>query len=689
MGAFDDIVQSAPGVTGGVTFAPEKPKEKKSTRPTGAFDDLIAEHKAEAGKPHLMDAIGRSIANAATFGLADRAAALGEAATGLGGEFGAYSKNLAREQELTKAAEEAHPIASTIGTIGGAIINPINRFLPGVSGATLPEKIKSGMVSGAALGGLYGAGESKDLTNLRDVAQNVGEGVIGGGVIGGVAPPVIEGLARGGGFAARAAGIPQAMGAAVNPESAAMSQIGEALLQDRGTREAMLARRAALGEMPSRRETVGLGMTPQQAGTAIDSGIPVVTADMGGEATRRLARTAANISPEADAMLRSETNYRHDTRVGRIADRLVGLGGGNSPQTLERLQAEARRRNRPNYERAYAEGENGVWSPDLAQLAEAPAVQSAIRDATRIGANRAAAEGFKPVTNPFVADSEGNLHLRLRPDGSIATPSLQFWDHVKQGLDSAIDKARRAGDNGEVRTITGLKNALVRQLDVAAPSYAHARGIASAAFGAEDALQAGVNFVRAKGENHQYSRAIGRFSAPERELFAHGFMSEIERQLAESREGATATINRIFETPAARERIEMAVGRDRARRLEMHLYAESVVDQLRNAVTGNSTTARQIGDVIRHGGALGAGLHLGTILASFINHGVRGLDERVMQRVAYGLLSRDMKTYDRAIKTVQNNRALSTVFKNGLTNATLRAILAEINQRKGDGEFGR
>ncbi len=694
MGLFDDIMSSpqssqvvgpsqqpdAQNIPRQTDFGPRPALVVTPHMRPGLFDDIVGSKSSpppSVETPGIIGTLGRSIANAATFGLADRGAALGETLTGIGGDFGEYSKNLSREQALTEAANKEHPIAAIAGTLGGAMLNPIG---PETAAPTFIGRVGQGVATGAAQGAAYGAGSSKDLTDLPDVAKNTAEGALTGAAVGGAAVPVVEGAIPVAKFVANATGIPQTVAAATNPQGAATKLIGEALDKDQANRAKIIARRNALGENPAQSEISRLGLTPQEFGTAANNGLPVNVSDLGGEATRRLARTSANISPEASDILRSETASRFEGQQPRIADTLTSLGGGNSSQTLEQLKDRAAKANRPRYEKAYADGANGVWSDELARLSESPAVQSAIKDATTTGRNFDVAHGFKPVKNPFSEAPDGSMRLSRDQNGDARVPSLQFWDHVKRNLDDKIDKAIRAGEGNEAATLTALKRNIVSELDKSVPSYAEARGMAAKEFGAQDALEAGENFVTAKGQNHEYTKSIESFSPPERELFAHGFMSKMESLLNEKGANRNAVIDSAFNSPAAKKRIVMAVGPERAAKLEAHLHVEAVMDQLRNAVTGNSTTAQQLADIARHGGVLGFGAH--AIVAAFIRQGVKGLDERVMQLVAEGLTSRDPAVYQRAIETVRRNRQLSAAFKSGLSDAAMKATLAELARER-------
>ena len=107
---------------------------------------------------------------------------------------------------------------------------------------------------------------------------------------------------------------------------------------------------------------------------------------------------------------------------------------------------------RPFYQTAEAGG--NMMTPDLAQLTEAPAVQTAMKKAS--------------VTYQ-------NLYGKEPPE----TPDFALWDLTKRQLDSAYTVAQRAGENTDAMAIDNLRQRLVNNLDTAFPSYAQARAIAA------------------------------------------------------------------------------------------------------------------------------------------------------------------------------------------------------------------
>ncbi len=156
-------------------------------------------------------------------------------------------------------------------------------------------------------------------------------------------------------------------------------------------------------------------------------------------------------------------------------------------------------------------------------------------------------------------------------------------------------------------------------------------------------------------------------SATERQLFQDGFVSRFVETLNATGDRRNV-LNQIASSPAAREKLYMVLGRNRAQELEAGLRVEGVMDMARTAVQGNSTTARQLAELGLAGGAGGLGTYgtynldpaqmttaavMGALLA-----GRRGIDQRVAQHVARMLTSNDPDVLARGIRAVARNERL-------------------------------
>jgi hypothetical protein len=544
-----------------------------------------------------------------------------------------YDEAVQRERAANKTAEEQHPIASTVGQIGGAVVLPVG---VGAQAATLPGRIAAGAATGGVLGGIAGAGEGEGGI---DSVVKAGTGAMTGAALGGAAPAAIEGVIRG----ARAVAQPVA-----NTLRGVRSVDDEA------------ARRIALAaERDMQIDPQGVRrLTAQEFVQNSQNGGPAALIDVGGETTKALARSAANTSPEGRAALNAIIDPRYEGQTGRINGWLSKAF--NYPDALaqqQALDAAARNVNRPAYQKAYQQGAAGLWDEGLDQISQAPVVQDAIRKATVTGANDAAKAGFTPVRNPFAFNREtGRMELRTDPNGTTALPSLQFWDHVKRNLDKV--KSPDAQDFARV---------LREHLDTLAPAYKEARAGAAHFFGAENALDAGKAFVTSKMANGEARQALAKMTPTERQLFQDGFISQFQSSLNEVGDRRNI-LNKIAESPAARERLEMVMGKQKAAEFEAIQRVEGVMDLARTAIQGNSTSARQFAELGLAGGAYGFSGGVVNPLdpsammnAALVYGAARGrnkINERLSRRVAEMLASSDPQTLLRGIQVVARNREL-------------------------------
>jgi hypothetical protein len=408
-------------------------------------------------------------------------------------------------------------------------------------------------------------------------------------------------------------------------------------------------------------------------------GAPAVVGDVGGETTRALARSAANLSPEGRGILAEATSERFAGQGDRITDLLRSLGPSAAGKTLDELQAAARAANRPAYGRAYMQGGRGIWDADLEGLAQAPAVQDAIRNVIKTGANKTVAEGMPPIRNPFTTDAAGNLTLARQADGSIARPNLQFWDYVQRELRGKAGEAARAGNKDLAGDYNALRRAIVERLDEAVPAFREARSGAARAFQAEDALEAGQKFVVSRMDNDAARKALARMTAAERDLFGEGFRTDLIAKIRETGDGRDV-VKAIFGSPAARERVSIALGPQQAASLEAALATESAMLKLQAAVGGNSTTWRQALESgmaasmpAAAGGAAGyyqggsPGAVAGAIAAQALRKGRMKLDAGLAQQIAKMLASDDPAQLKRVAQMAIKSRPVMTLI-NGIAD---------------------
>lgn len=93
-----------------------------------------------------------------------------------------YDKALADERVSMQRAQSSHPYLYGAGNIAGSVA-PL--AIPGVGEAVAGEGILGAAKAGALMGGVSGVGQSADLSDLPDVAQNAVSGAASGAAIGG------------------------------------------------------------------------------------------------------------------------------------------------------------------------------------------------------------------------------------------------------------------------------------------------------------------------------------------------------------------------------------------------------------------------------------------------------------------------------------------------------------------------
>jgi muramidase (phage lysozyme) len=603
---------------------------------TANFGDELSGLKAASGIPDV-----------GYLGIIPEALQAGAGAARIGYDYLTGGDSATKAYETTrdkaradyKVAQEDRPYSTIGGNVLGGLAMPVGAM---AQGATLPIRMLQGAGVGAAYGGLSGAGEGENLAD-RASRGTVGAGL--GAVVGGVAPPLVEGAIQAG----RAVLNPMitAVRGAINPQAEAGRRVSQALARD------AQADPAAAGRL------TGQEFSDTPSATIMD---------LGGETTRGLARSAANTSPEGRQVLNDTINPRFEGQANRVTDWLrETFNFPNASAQADAIKKTAKTVNDANYGRVMAQ-HPVVDVPS--EITQRPVVAQAMKDAVSLAKNR----GEK-------LEGPGQRNTILSGDGyhiadDVAEPaktSLRYWDYVKKALDSRIEGMKRKGgidelDSKQKADFGGLvdaRNALVQHLDDVAPAYAEARRGAAAFFGAEDAVGAGQNFVAQNFAVPEVRKAMAKMTPTERLLFQDGFVSryiETLEKVADRR----SVINKIAETPAAREKLELALGKQKATELEAKLRIEGIMDLARGAVQGNSTTARQLAEIGMAGGTGAVGVSgiynmdpnqagIAAVSAALMA-GRRGIDTRVAREVAKMLVSNDPAQLSRGLQIVTKNQ---------------------------------
>lgn len=527
-----------------------------------------------------------------------------------------------REAESAAMAEQS-PVASLAGTLAGAVATPmpfgkLGALEKGFTG--LSQRMLGGAAGSGAVGALSGLGEGTTVEERLDAASR---GAQFGLAFGLAAPAAVSGLAGAGRFVADRTISP--LRGLYAPAKVAEEKTARAI--------------AASPE----------GITQPEFQALVRAQEPVMIGDVGGEPVRALARSAANISAEARETLNREIVDRFGQQAARIEDDVSRFfpSRPDYADDLEALGRAARKENKPAYDRADQQGASGVFSPKLWELSQSASVRAAMQRTEKLASDINAAEGRRPIVNPFTFDKEGNLIAK--PGAKATDANLAFWDSVKRRMDDQVRVLYRAGKNDQADTIANVRNQLRDELDEIVPSYANARGTASKWFGAEDAYEAGINFARFS-DPKKISEAVKeykKFTPAERELFSRGYTFNLIDKIGKVKDNQSA-VNQAFlgTSPASRAKNLMALGTDRAAALEARMRLEGIMDRLRPAVQGGSTTARQIMEYGLAGAAAGTAFggvpYSPEALAGIALRAGKGqADARVAKEVAKILTSKD------------------------------------------------
>jgi hypothetical protein len=554
-----------------------------------------------------------------------------------------YKKALNLQEGMDESFAEVHPVAEPlaetaggIASLGAAGMTGTGAKLLGLSAKTLPGMIAAGGASGLTVGALDEATRGGDPTTGAAIGGLAG---IGGPVVGRAVGAALEPVAR-------------TWRGFNDPAGEAAKRLATALNRDIQSGNA--------------------GLKPAEFAAARAAGTPVAIMDMGGETTRGLARSAANTSPEGRATLTHAIDARFETQGSRLTDWLnSSLNYPEVSSMKDAIDNIAKTVNKPAYAKAFAQGSKGLWSPELERLSGSDAVSNAMQSAVKNAKDEAIISGYGAMNPRITFTEDGRIQFTKGPTGVPTYPDLQFWDLTRRQLSDAAMKAPPGST--EARRLKSFATSLNAELDKMVPSYADARAGAAKFFGAQDALEAGQMAVTSSMKNAQIAAGLAKMSPMEHKIFQDGFVGRYVQQIREMPD-RRSVLNKVAASPAARERLVMALGPQRANELEAMLRVEGIMDRARTAVQGNSTTARQLTEL---GLAGGVNLYEGkgsfttdpealakTLMIYGAARGSRTIDERVAQHVARMLASSNIKDIDKGIKIVSKNKFLMNAIRN-------------------------
>lgn len=544
-----------------------------------------------------------------------------------------FSENYATAGKTREAEESGfeaqHPIASTAAQVAGGVGTMVaggstlmGAKLLGLTGS-LPQMIGAGALSGGAIGAADAALRGQDPTQAAGIGAATGAaGPVLGRAVSKVAAPFINNTR-----------------AALNPGMEAARVVGAAHLEDAGkgglTEAQMLAK-------------------PQAS-----------IMHMGDETTRAVARSAANLSPEGRRLLNTSIDDTFTGQAQRTEDFINhNFAYPDAKSQQDALDQAAKIANGYGYPAAYAQADKSFpagfvkgINPDLDRLLDSPDVQAAMSQAAKSMPGMNVAKGGIAMTPP--------------------AQNLELMDMTYRLLRDNGNEMFRKGQNTIGSSLSNQAKAFRGVLDNMVPEYGAARNTASEYFNAGNALEAGKNLAStARPDIAGAQAALSNMNAQEKKLFHDGYLSQMienARNSGDRRNYIASVVN----TPNKAQAMQLALGPD-APKVQAFLHVESIMDNMRGAVQGNSTTVRQLMEMGLATG-VGGGTSLleggnplsdpmafmhGALLYGGLRYGQGVLKERVARQVAELLTSRDINKFRAGLQIASRNQNVFRAVQN-------------------------
>jgi len=232
-----------------------------------------------------------------------------------------------------------------------------------------------------------------------------------------------------------------------------------------------------------------------------------------------------------------------------------------------------------------------------------------------------------PMGGKAYEQAEKSLLNRVGTQGPDAASELARLDQTQRELGDIVTSNLRSGNNDVASQAKGLQQALKDAMDqsIAGPEYAAARSARKEAGDAERAILRGQELAKPRVKLEAPGKAAA--TAPEHApLMAKGYAAQQAEQLLNK--GATEGALGAMSTPMGKQAAAAALGEEGASKVGQRLGTEKMFNTTNREIVGNSSTARQLMELIGSstvgagtgwltgaadpwtGGALGAALKL-------------------------------------------------------------------------------
>lgn len=513
------------------------------------------------------------IVQGATSGLSDEiegavaALAMGSSYTGDFAKNYQHNRDYARTQ--AKQYAQQHPKTNVLATLTGGALPLVATGGASLApqGAGLLARMGVGAAEGVALGGLAGAGYSEGTSPRAVVGDAAKSGVLGG-LVGGALPAVATGAGK----------------------------LGRSILDVSGKRTGSAPVRAT-GKLLEALKRDNLTIGDIRARAAEAGGKPVSIVDLAGENTTGLARAAQAVPSSAKQAVKQGLMDRQAGAMGRVIDDLETATGLPRQDVYELADALVKSRKsaaEPLYETAFAQGQ-ALDSPEIRRILATPAGKAAYREALVDAGNN-----FHEL--PTIHKMVQRASKVLGPDGQpqmvddieyTSAPDLRTVDYVKKVFDRLAKFGQPIAPRGtastDAATAKRLSGMLASAADAQVPAYKTARDQFAGDIALQDALDAGLDFV--KKDSRQSAKELAGMTAGEREMYKTGALDAIRSALDNVDERADVT-RVLFSNARKKAQLRTLVGDEAYAKLVRSLTTERTMATTKNAVLGGPVTFR-------------------------------------------------------------------------------------------------
>lgn len=451
----------------------------------------------------------------------------------------------AEAHEFLKAADEGraaqNPMTATAGNVAGIVGQAA------VMPASAAPSLMGRMAVSSGQAGVLSAAESavSSRGDVGDTLTGAGLGLVGGAVGQGVG----EGAIRAG-------------RALVDPLRG-LAKSGPAQ-QQASARVLLAAKRAGIDDATAAAKLAELGPDGFMA-------------DILGNYGQSLARSSANLSPDARTILENASKERLGGQTERLVTSLRAAGGRAVGNSVDEINENIALASRPAIRKAYKTAQEAGYDmprTPFDDLLNSPKVQSAIKQA------------------------EAEIKDRVAVYGPNEASQLAVYDAAKKILDRM---GWKEGDDIAKALAAKLRNAV----DDNIPEYGGARQLAQGVKKQQEAVELGASIAGRKVDGAQLSAARNN---PLQGSVAQGYSVSKINEIENMKPGQNA-LDLLTGTRRSRDAMAAALGA-KSDDMAKAVAAERQFLAFDRGLTGNSSTARQLAELGIVSGAGAAGGYL-------------------------------------------------------------------------------